>query len=287
MNVTNKSELSRKIGAALMRIKFQRPDWSPGIGIVLDKELANAALSLNANEIVPYNSIPNFPADEFQGLKGELRLGNTKGKEIAVMVGRPHFYEGWSLGEIVFPVRVLCAMGIKTLIITSVARAANGNFKPGDFVLVSDHINMLGDSPCRGRNDPEMGPRFFSMTPAYDPGLLEHATNVMRTHNFVHQHGVYAYMPGPQFETQAEARAVRTLGADVVGMSMVPEVITARHMGVRILGISIVTGHAAPESPRTPPSGNVEETLRQASVNFSVFLREMIENLPPSTPPAK
>jgi len=217
----------------------------PQVGLVLGSGLGAFARSLEGAVAIPYEEIPYFPRSTAIGHRGELVIGSAQGVPIAVMNGRVHHYEGYSLQQVVFPVRVLGKLGVKTLIQTNAAGAVNVNYRPGELMLISDHINFMGGNPCMGPNEDSLGLRFFDMTEPYDPKLREIAERACWKAGVQARHGVYIAFTGPSYETSAEIRASRAFGADAVGMSTVPETIAARHMGIRVLGISCITNMAA------------------------------------------
>ena len=195
--------------------------------------------------MIPYHEIPHFPTATAIGHKGELVLGHAQGVPVAVMSGRVHYYEGYSIQDVVFPVRVLGRMGVKILVMTNAAGSVNVNYKPGELMIIEDHINYMGVNPLIAPNEEELGPRFFDLSDAYDPRLGEIAEKACRAVAMTVRRGVYIAFAGPSYETPAEIKMARTMGADAVGMSTVPEVIAARHMGMRVLGISCITNMAA------------------------------------------
>ena len=217
----------------------------PAIGLVLGSGLGAFARSLEKATAIPYGDIPRFPTSTAVGHSGELVIGHSQGVPVAVMSGRAHYYEGYTMQQVVFPVRVLGRMGVKTLILTNAAGSVNVNYKPGELMVIGDHINLMGGNPMIGPNEDELGLRFFDMSEAYDPRLREIAEKACWKAGVTVRKGVYLALSGPSYETPAEIRMLRTLGADAVGMSTVPEVIAARHMGIRVLGISCITNMAA------------------------------------------
>jgi purine-nucleoside phosphorylase len=217
----------------------------PRIGLVLGSGLGAFAKSLEKAVTIPYGQIPHFPVSTAVGHTGELVLGSLHGVPLAVMSGRVHYYEGYSLQQVVFPVRVLGRLGIRILVLTNAAGSVNVNYKPGELMIIRDHINYLGSNPLIGPNLDELGPRFPDMTDAYDPELGEIAERACRKAGIPCRSGVYIAFTGPSYESPAEIKMARTLGADAVGMSTVPEVIAARHMGLRVLGLSCITNMAA------------------------------------------
>jgi purine-nucleoside phosphorylase len=209
----------------------------PDVAIILGTGLGALADQLKAETMLPYVDVPGFPRPTVETHAGRLLLGTLGGRRVAMMQGRFHRYEGYTLQQVAFPVRVLRALGAKTLIVSNVSGGMHPLWATGDLVLLSDHINLLGDNPLAGPNVDAEGPRFPDMSAAYDPELRTLAREVALEHQIVLREGVYVAVPGPNLETRAEYRMLRALGADVVGMSTVPEVITAVHQGMRVLGL--------------------------------------------------
>jgi purine-nucleoside phosphorylase len=222
-----------------------RTKLQPAVGLVLGSGLGAFAKSLTDAVAVPYGEIPHFPASTAVGHSGELVIGKSNGVPLAVMSGRAHYYEGYAMEQVVFPVRVLAGLGVRTLVLTNAAGSVNVNYKPGELMVIDDHINLMGTNPMIGPNEEQLGERFFDMSEAYDPELRQVAEKACWQAGVPVRHGVYVAVSGPSYETPAEIRMARTLGADAVGMSTVPEVIAARHMGLRVLGISCITNMAA------------------------------------------
>lgn len=236
-----------------------RTGLRPSIGVVLGSGLGAFADALEDAVAVPFAEIPHFPASTVVGHSGALVVGRSRGVPVAVMKGRVHFYEGYSLHEVVFPVRVLGRLGVKTLVLTNAAGAINTAFAPGELMVIEDHLNLLGN-PLLGPNEDALGPRFPDMSQAYDRGLRDAAEAACRAAGVRGHRGVYVALPGPSYETPAEIRMFRTMGADAVGMSTVPEVIAARHMGMRVVGLSCLTNMAAGVTDRKLDHREVLET---------------------------
>ncbi len=225
----------------------KRINHHPSIAIILGSGLGSLAEVIEKPEVIPTVEIPNWPASTVAGHMGRLVIGGLLGKEVLVMQGRAHYYEGYSMPLIGFPVRVMQRLGIEILIVTNAAGAVNPSYAPGDLMLITDHLNLIGMSglnPLRGPNLDAFGPRFPDMSQAYDRGLLATARQAAKQANLTLHEGVYACLAGPSFETPADLRFLRTAGADAVGMSTVPEVIVARHGGTRVLGISGISNKA-------------------------------------------
>ncbi len=218
-----------------------RSSVSPKVGLILGSGLASLATEVTQPTVIPYSDIPHFALSTVEGHPGELFLGQLEGCPIMVMRGRVHYYEGYTMPQVTFPTRVMWALGVKVLIITNAAGGLNPAFHAGDVMLITDHIglvNMVGLNPLHGPNDPQVGPRFPDMTQVYDPALRELALQAAADLDIPLRQGVYLMQAGPCFETPAELRFVRLIGADAVGMSTVPEATVARHAGIRVLGFS-------------------------------------------------
>jgi purine-nucleoside phosphorylase len=263
---------------AVRRIR-EATNLEPRVGVVLGSGLGGLADALESRVEIPYGEIPGWPASTAVGHAGVLVLGEVDGVAIAVMRGRAHLYEGISADQAVFGVRVLGRLGVRTLVVTNAAGGINVAFHPGMLVLISDHVNLQGTSPLVGPNDEELGPRFPDMSDAYDPELRRLAREAGGRLGIELPEGVYAAWLGPQFETPAEIRLMRAVGGDLAGMSTVPEVIAARHMGVRCLGISVVTNMAAGVLPQKIDHGAVLEVGARAAGSLTALLRELVPTL--------
>jgi purine-nucleoside phosphorylase len=249
------------------------------IGVILGSGLGAFAEKLKNAEIIPYETIPFFPKPTVIGHGGNLCLGDIGGKCVAVMQGRMHYYEGYDAREITFPIRVLRRLGVKTMILTNACGGINKHFHPGDLMVIEDHIGNFCPSPLRGANLDEFGDRFIDMSAAYTPAYIELAEKAAKETGIPLQKGVYAYWPGPTYETAAEIRAYMTLGADVVGQSTVAETIVAKHCGMNVLGLSLVTNMTCIYSRAT----NHEEVVtmgQQKAHDFIALLEKIIEKMP-------
>jgi purine-nucleoside phosphorylase len=253
-----------------------KADVSPVAGIILGSGLSGLADRLERAVVIPYEEIPGFPVSKVPGHRARLVIGElpVEGGAVPVvaMQGRAHGYEGWGAGDVAFGARVLCGLGVKLLLVTNAAGGVNPSFAPGDLVRIVDHINLSGLNPLVGENDDRVGPRFPDLTDAYDPALGALLAQVAAERSIPLRAGVYACLLGPSYETPAEIRMLRTLGADVVGMSTVPEVIAARHMGVRVVGISVVTNLAAGLSRRTLSHAEVAETAGRVEASLTTLV---------------
>ena len=266
------------LDAAVRRIR-ETSELEPRVGVVLGSGLGGLADSLENRVEIPYREIPGWPTATAVGHAGVLVLGDVDGVPIAVMRGRAHLYEGVGADRAVFGVRVLGALGVRTLVVTNAAGAINEAFRPGMLVLISDHVNLQGTSPLVGQNDDELGPRFPDMSDAYDPDLRRRAHEAAERLGIELPEGVYAAWLGPQFETPAEIRFMRAIGGDLAGMSTVPEVIAARHLGIRCLGISVVTNMAAGVLPEKIDHNAVLEVGARAAGSLTALLRELVPTL--------
>jgi purine-nucleoside phosphorylase len=254
-----------------------RATLRPSVGVVLGSGLGAFADALEDAVTVPFGDIPHFPNATVAGHSGALVLGRSRGVPVAVMNGRVHFYEGHRLDEVVFPVRVLGRLGVRTLVLTNAAGAINPAFTPGDLMVIEDHLNLLGN-PLLGPNEDALGPRFPDMSEGYDRLLRDVAEGACREVGVRCHRGVYVSLPGPSYETPAEIRMFRTMGADAVGMSTVPEAIAARHMGMRVLGLSCLTNMAAGVSDRKLDHSEVLETgARVKAALLEVLARVVTE----------
>jgi purine-nucleoside phosphorylase len=240
----------------------KRIDFTPKVGMILGSGLNSLAESVTDATIIPYNELPHYPVSTVQGHKGRLVLGHLEGQPVMVMQGRGHFYEGYPITKVGFPIRVMQVIGAETLIVTNAAGGLNQGYQPGDIMLIRDHINLLGmagQNPLYGPNVDELGPRFPSMNGAYSARLRAAAREIAMSAGIPFHQGIYICLAGPSFETPADVRFLRTIGADAVGMSTVPEVTVARHGGMEVLGISGITNSLSGEEDAPPP--NHEEVL--------------------------
>ena len=261
-------------------IKFiqSKTDIKPEIGIILGSGLGDFAESIENPTRIPYGEIPGFKQSTVEGHSGELILGSLKGKHIVAMKGRIHFYEGFDIQDVVYPVKILCGLGIEKLIVTNAAGGVNRNFKPGTLMLINDHINFNGKNPLIGPNGP-VGDRFPDMSYAYDGVLLEKAIEIAKDLNINYETGVYMYMTGPSYETPAEVRMASILGADAVGMSTVPEVIIARHRGIKVIGISCITNMAAGVLDQPLDHEEVIRVSAEVSDDFKKLVTGIVEEI--------
>jgi len=271
-------DLYARVTAASAYIQ-SRTQLQPRLGLILGSGLGAFADKAEDATVIPYSEIPGFPVSTVAGHSGRLVVGTIGGIPVAVMQGRVHAYEGYSLQEVAFPTRVLGALGIKRLIVTNAAGGINTSYGQGAIVALSDHINLTGANAALGPNEPRFGERFFDMTQAYSPALRKLAINEAATQGWKLEEGVYIAVLGPSYETPAEIRAFRTLGADLVGMSTVHEVIVARHMGIEILGLSVVTNMAAGVLDQPINHEEVMETGQRIAGQFTSLLTALIPQL--------
>jgi purine-nucleoside phosphorylase len=249
----------------------------PELALVLGSGLGDLVDEVVVDAEFPYHAIPNFAVSTVEGHAGKLVLGTLKGKDVAVMQGRLHYYEGHPMSAVIFPIRVLHALGAETLFVTNAAGGLNPAYTPGDLMLIVDHINMMGDNALIGPNDQALGPRFPDMTNTYTPALRDLALATAAQEGIPLQQGVYTAWSGPTFETPAERRFLRLIGGDAVGMSTVPEVTAARHMGMQILGFSVITNVATGLADQ-PPDDHLEvlETAQRAGKTLAHLLGQII-----------
>jgi purine-nucleoside phosphorylase len=251
----------------------------PRVGVVLGSGLGKFAESVAEPTVVPYSDIPHFKKAGVVGHAGRLVLGRIGPASVAVLQGRLHYYEGHDIGDVVFPLRVLAKLGIQSLLLTNAAGGINREFRPGDLMIIRDHINLTGLNPLRGANDERLGPRFPDMSAAYDPAFQEIVAAALEDIGLPARRGVYAGLIGPSYETPAEIRMLAALGADAVGMSTVPEAICARHMGLRVAGISCITNLAAGLSAQPLSHREVTETGERVKNDFIRLLSRVIPPL--------
>jgi len=249
----------------------------PEVGIILGTGLGGLAREIAVEAEVPYERIPGFPLSTVETHAGRLLLGRLGGRPVVAMQGRFHRYEGYDLQQVTFPVRVMHALGARTLVVSNACGGMNPLWGPGDLVLLSDHINLLGDNPLVGPNDERLGPRFPDMSAPYDPELRALARATALELGIVLREGVYVAVAGPNLETRAEYRMLRAIGADVVGMSTVPEVIVAGHQGMRTIGISIITDQCLPDALEPADIGRIIATAGRAEPHLTRLIAALVE----------
>lgn len=251
---------------------------TPEIAIILGSGLGDIANQIDGISI-PYSDIPGFKVSSVKGHAGRLVIGKLNSRNVVVMQGRFHYYEGHSISEVVFPVRIMKLLGADKLVVTNACGGVNTSFNPGDLMFICDHLNLIGQNPLIGKNVDDLGPRFVDMTYAYNSDLLNIAEKTAERLGIKTRKGVYAALTGPVYETPAEIRMLRILGADAVGMSTVPEVIVANHMGMKVLGISCITNMAAGILDKPLCHDEVIETSNRVKENFIKLLKEIIKEI--------
>jgi purine-nucleoside phosphorylase len=248
------------------------------VAVILGSGLGGAGAALKDRVVIPYDRIPHFARSTAHGHSGQLVCGLLDGVPVVIMEGRQHAYEGYPLQQITLPVRVLKRLGADLLIVTNACGGLNPQYRTGDLMVIEDHINLLGDNPLIGINDERLGPRFPDMSAPYTPGLIDAALAVARRENFVAHKGVYVAVTGPNLETRAEYRFLRTIGADVVGMSTVPEVLVAVHSGMRVLGISVITDMCLPDALEVATVEHILATARAAEPKLRAIITAAVRS---------
>ncbi|MGO4905745.1 purine-nucleoside phosphorylase [Flavobacterium sp. W20_MBD1_R3] len=251
-------------------------DFMPEYGVILGSGLGSFTDEMKVEYTLPYNEILNFPVSTVQGHKGALVFGTIGNKKVVAMQGRFHFYEGYSMTEVTFPVRVMKFLGIDKLIVSNASGGVNPSYKVGSIVMITDHINMTPEHPLRGKNDERFGPRFVNMSEPYSRKMILKATELAKELNIEVHEGIYLGLQGPTFETLAEYKMVKILGADCVGMSTVPEVIVARHMDLETFGVSVITDMGNEESIGTISHDEVLEAAKKAEPQVRNLIKELI-----------
>lgn len=269
--------LLTKLDLAADFIKNKVGDDKIDIAMVLGSGLGDLATEIVDPVVIPYKDIPSFPESTVPGHAGRLVIGGLQNKRVLCMQGRFHFYEGYNMDIVVFPIQVMKRLGIENLLLTNAAGCVNENWKPGDLMLIKDHIKLVADNPLRGINYEELGPRFFDMSNAYDKDLRDLAKKVAAEQNLDLKEGVYQLFTGPSFETPTEVKLARLLGADAVGMSTVPEAIAAAHMKMKTLGISCLTNMAAGILDQPLNHEEVLETGKMVKNKFTTLVKEIVK----------
>jgi purine-nucleoside phosphorylase len=249
---------------------------TPEVGIVLGSGLGNFTDAIDVEKEVAYEEIPNFPVSTVEGHKGKLIFGTLSGKKVVAMAGRFHFYEGYTAQEVVFPVRVMKQLGIKTLLLSNAAGAVNASFNVGDIMIIKDHVSFFTPNPLIGKNIAELGPRFPDMSEPYKRSLIVLAKNIAQQHQIKLWEGVYVAVTGPTFETRAEYKLIQTVGGDVVGMSTVQETIAANHMGINVFAVSIVTDLGIREEDNIITHEEVLEAAKAAEPKLALLFKELV-----------
>jgi purine-nucleoside phosphorylase len=272
------SDLITKINETLRVIKAKTNDEYP-VGIILGTGLGGLVKEINAELEIDYADLPHFPLSTVESHKGKLIFGTIGNKKVVAMQGRFHYYEGYTMQQITYPVRVMKFLGVKTLLVSNACGGMNPLYKRGDIMLMADHINLLGDNPLIGKNEDELGPRFPDMSEPYSRELIELAEEVALENKIKVQKGVYIAVPGPNLETKAEYRFLRASGADVVGMSTIPEDIVANHMGMKVLGISIITDECFPDALKPANVQEIIAVAMEAEPRMTLIMKEVIKRI--------
>ena len=272
------SKLISNINETLSVIRKLTTENYP-IGIILGTGLGGLVNEIDLKHEIDYDKLPHFPISTVESHHGKLIFGSVNGKNVAAMQGRFHFYEGYGMQQITYPVRVMKFLGVQTMLISNACGGMNPDYRRGDLMLMVDHINLLGDNPLIGKNEDELGPRFPDMSEPYNLELIELAEKIAKENKIKIQKGVYVAVPGPNLETRAEYRFLRTAGADVVGMSTIPENIVANHMGMRVLGISIVTDECFPDTLKPVNVEEIIATAMDAEPKMTLIMKELIKRL--------
>ncbi len=249
------------------------------VGIVLGTGLGGLVREIEVEHEIEYGELPHFPLSTVESHQGKLIFGKIGGKHVVAMQGRFHYYEGYTMQQITYPIRVMKFLGVKTLLVSNACGGMNPIYRRGDVMIMQDHINLLGDNPLIGKNEDELGPRFPDMSEPYNLELIKLAEEVALENKIKVQKGVYVAVPGPNLETKAEYRFLRNIGADVVGMSTVPENIVANHMGMKVLGFSIITDECFPESLRAVDVQEIIATAMGAEPKMTLIMKEVIKKL--------
>lgn len=272
------TDLLKKINETLDVVK-QKTNKDYPIGIILGTGLGGLVNEISIEHEIDYSDLPHFPLSTVESHKGRLIFGQINGKDVVAMQGRFHYYEGYSMQQITYPVRVMKFIGVHTLLVSNACGGMNPMYRRGDIMLMIDHINLLGDNPLIGKNHDDLGPRFPDMSEPYSLELIKIAEQVALENKIQVQKGVYVAVPGPNLETRAEYRFLRQTGADVVGMSTIPENIVANHMGMKVLGISIVTDECFPDSLKPVNVKEIIETAVKAEPKMTLIMKEVIKRL--------
>jgi purine-nucleoside phosphorylase len=272
------SDLILKINETLKVIRNYTPDNYP-IGIILGTGLGGLVKEINVEHTIDYSELPHFPLSTVESHHGKLIFGKINSKKVVAMQGRFHFYEGYTMQQITYPVRVMKFLGVETLLVSNACGGMNPLFRRGDIMLMTDHINLLGDNPLIGKNEDDLGPRFPDMSEPYSSQLISIAEEAALQNKIKLQKGVYVAVPGPNLETKAEYRFLREIGADVVGMSTIPENIVANHMGMKVLGISIITDECFPDSLKPVNVSEIIAAAIEAEPKMTLIMKEVVKKL--------
>lgn len=268
----------RQIYEALEFIRL-RCSSRPQVGIVLGSGLGSFANEIKSEFEIPYNEIPHFPVSTVEGHSGKLVFGELSGRKVVAMAGRFHYYEGYSAQEVVFPVRVLKFLGVKTLIVSNAAGGLNTSYKVGDLMIIKDHISLFTVNPLIGENEKDLGPRFPDMSEPYNKALIEEVKQIAHDNKIEIKEGIYVGVTGPTFETRAEYKMLHSLGGDAVGMSTVQEVIAAIHMGLRVFAMSVITDVGIREEANTITHHEVLQAAKDAEPKMTLIFKQLISQL--------
>ena len=267
------------LNESIKYIKNKIGDFEPEIGIVLGTGLGGLVSEIDVEHSIMYASIPNFPISTLEFHSGKLIFGTLKGKKVVAMQGRLHFYEGYSMQQITFPIRAMKMLGISYLLVSNAAGSLNPDFKKGDLMIINDHINLQPESPLRGINNSDFGPRFPDMSQPYNQELIAKALKIAEEENITCHQGIYASVTGPNLETKAEYKYLRIIGGDAVGMSTVPEVIVANHMSLPVFAISVLTDEGFPEDLQPVSLAEIIATAEKAEPKMTKILSRLIATL--------
>ncbi|MDD5149774.1 MAG: purine-nucleoside phosphorylase [Flavobacterium sp.] len=256
----------------------EKTNFTPEYGVILGSGLGSFTDDIQIEFTLPYGEIPNFPVSTVQGHKGALVFGTIGDKKVVAMQGRFHYYEGYSMQQVTFPVRVMKYLGVEKLIVSNASGGVNSNYEVGSVVILKDHINMMPEHPLRGKNDERFGPRFLNMSEPYSLKMIAKAKELAQNLNIIVQDGIYLGLQGPTFETLAEYKMVKIIGADCVGMSTVPEVIVARHIDMECFGLSVITDMGNEENIETVSHDEVLEAAKKAEPKVRSLIKELILN---------
>jgi purine-nucleoside phosphorylase len=256
----------------------EKTGFTPEYGVILGSGLGSFTDDIQIEFTLPYSEIPHFPVSTVQGHKGALVFGTIRSKKVVAMQGRFHFYEGYDMKQVTFPVRVMKYLGVTKLIVSNASGGVNPNYEVGSIVLIKDHINMMPEHPLRGKNDERFGPRFVNMSEPYSRNMIAKAKEIAQQNTIEVHDGIYLGLQGPTFETLAEYRMVKALGADCVGMSTVPEVIVARHMELEVFGLSVITDMGDEENIEEVNHAEVLKAAQKAEPHVRMLIKTLIEN---------
>ncbi|MCS7052704.1 MAG: purine-nucleoside phosphorylase [Ignavibacterium sp.] len=273
------SSLIQRIKESLELINTYTKEQYP-IGIILGTGLGGLVKEIEIEHQIEYEKIPHFPISTVESHHGRLIFGKISGKKVVVMQGRFHYYEGYSMQEVTYPIRVMKFLGVKTLLVSNACGCMNRDYRKGDLMIIEDHINLLGDNPLIGKNEDELGPRFPDMSEPYSKELISLAEQIAKEKNIKVHKGVYVAVSGPNLETKAEYKFLSQIGADVVGMSTVPENIVANHMGIKVFGMSIITDECFPENLKPVVLEEIIEAANKAEPKMTLIFKELIARLP-------